>query len=75
MQHLVNNCDQGQLNFGLNLRTYKNTSHFKGDAPFLYPAPKQFSPDRTLQDAVQRVAGSNFNPAKNQFLDEFGISN
>ncbi len=63
------------MNFELNLRTYKNSSNFKGDAPWLYPAPKQFSPDKTMHDVAERAAGGHYDPMKNQFLDDFGVHN
>jgi len=73
--HLVKSCDKGQLNFELNLRSYKNLGEFKGDAPWLYPAPKQFSPDKTMQDSVKKVTGGNYDPVRNKFEDEFGVRN
>ena len=40
MEHLIGTSDKSQLNFELNLRGYKNTTQFKGDAPWIYPTTK-----------------------------------
>ena len=44
--HLVKNLNLGkdELNFNMNLRSYKNSSNFGPERPWKYPAPKVFSP-------------------------------
>lgn len=75
LSHLVNRHNKAQLNFELNLRGYRNKSPFKADAPWLYPAPKAFSPEHTLKNFVDQAAGSHYTPQKNTFVDKFNESN
>ena len=46
---------QNDLNFGMNLRNYKNSTAFKGDEPWLYPAPKVFNPS-TIYEEQRRTS-------------------
>lgn len=75
MQHLIGKGNKDQLNFELNLRRYKNTTNFEGDAPFLYPAPKGFKPELTLKDHVDFVAGTTRDFSKKSFRDKFEEKN
>ena len=76
MIHLINQGhDKSQLEFELNLRDGKASSLFKADAPWLFPAPKNFSPEHTLKDMVERTIHSNYNAKKNSFVDKFNESN
>lgn len=70
--HLMNRHNKAQLNFELNLRGYrdKSNSPFKADAPWQFPAIKNFSPENTLKDMSERVKASNFAP----FKDKFNVS-
>ena len=69
--HLVNHHDKAQLNFELNLRGYRNKLPFRADAPWQYPASKNFSPENTLKDMNERGKASNYG----HFRDKFNESN
>lgn len=76
MIHLINQGhDKSQLEFELNLRDRKASSPFKADAPWLFPAPKNFSPEYSLKDMVEKTINSNYNAKKNTFVDKFSESN
>jgi hypothetical protein len=57
--HLVDHHDKAQLNFELNLRSYRNKLPFRADAPWQYPATRNFSPENTLKEMNERGKASN----------------
>ena len=71
LSHLVNRHDKAQLNFELNLRGYRNKLPFRAEAPWQYPAAKNFSPEHTLKDIAERGKFSNHGI----FRDKFNESN
>ena len=75
MHHLIGKGNKDQLNFELNLRRYKNSTSFEGEQPFLYPAPKGFKPEITLQQHVDFVAGTTRDFSKKSFKDKFEEKN
>ena len=46
-QHLLNKHSntKGDLAYMVNLRSYKPTSKFKPEKPYLFPSPRSFSPE------------------------------
>lgn len=69
--HLVDRHDKAQLNFELNLRTYRNKLPFRADAPWQYPSTRNFSPENTLKELNERGKASNYG----LFKDKFNESN
>jgi hypothetical protein len=44
--HLIGNkASCASINFGMNLRNYKNDTDFQGKEPFLFPAKREFKPE------------------------------
>ena len=71
MCDFVKKHNKFQLSYELNLRGYKPTSGFKGDKPWLLPAPKSFKPSEALKEVADKVSGSHYNSGKNRFTDKF----
>lgn len=71
LNEFVSKHNKDQVNFELNLRQYKQTSEFKANEPFIYPAVRAFRPESCLNTYVQHVKGSNYDAKKNPFKDKF----
>lgn len=57
------------------MRNYRPTGSFLADAPWIYPAAKQFSPDKALKETAEKARGSNYDGLRNKFEDDFGVKN
>lgn len=59
--HMIKNMalDRDQINFNMNLRTYKNQTNFGAEKAFKYPPPKEFSPKAQLADLAAGMGNKN----------------
>lgn len=71
LSHIIRrSAGQSEINFGMNLRSYKNDTHFTAKEAFLYPQKKDFVPAAQWEESKKKLETYNKHYKHQTFTDK-----